>query len=100
MNLTLGGAGAPGMKHSDETRKRMSKSHLRLKHKPDVEQRRIERCKERCSKPISLISPDGKKALFPSRRAASQDLGIHITNINRLVNGKYKQIKGWRLTNA
>lgn len=100
LNMTTGGAGAPGLIDSEETRMKKSQSHIGMKHPPIVEARRIEKIRKAINKPVTLINPQGVSITFASRATACRTLGWSSSSLYRLLKREFKQLKGWRISNA
>jgi len=57
---------------------------------------RIKRMAENHKKEISLISPNGQVLEFNSQTEAAKALGVHQSNIWRIINGKQKTTRGYK----
>jgi hypothetical protein len=101
-NLTLGGPGSRGLTISKQRRLDLSK---RMKNNSfNAGSKRSDETKDKMSKnsgkakPITLISlTTGEIKSFKSRSQAAKFIKGDRSAVSKLVNGKYKSHKGWKL---
>ncbi len=94
-NSMMGNQHAKGFKHSEETRKKVSKNNVKFwlgKKRPEIG----DKVSEKLSKPILQISKDGKLInKFKSTREAVKETGIDRTGIYNCLKGKQKTSGGF-----
>jgi hypothetical protein len=100
-NITSGGEGASGCIPNAETRKKISKKNkgrkyslgrgLTPEHKAKISTAKKGRIAAN-RKPF-LCHENG--VVYPSLRHAAKELGVFPQNISKVLNGKYKQIRGF-----
>ena len=100
---------ALGRKVSDETRSRLSRSHLGIGWSDDHKRtmsarlrgvRPAESCRkgasEKNAKTYSLTSPEAKRMTVTNMRAFCQEMGLGRSEMSNLVRGRLSSYRGWR----
>ena len=93
-----------GYRHSDETKKRMSKAHTGIKVSPEANKKRSEAMKGRKpsylvkrGKTCCFIDPLGQEVTFTNIGAFSKAHGLSISSMQLVAKGLRYSHKGWRL---
>ena len=86
-----------GKKHSDETKRKMSKSATGVRHSEETK-RRISAAKKGIKNPHTSRKLICNGEVFVSQRALAKHLGVHTTTVNRWAKGKSKIPKHLDLT--
>ena len=111
LNKSLGGPGRPGAKHSEETKKLLSKKvrqryrdpRYRLKIASIVRKRfKTSEARKQMSiasgaKPVRLLSPDSIEYVVQNINQHCREFGLFQTGMSCLITKKIRIHKGWRL---
>ena len=86
-----------GRKHTEEARRNMSLSHMGNKNALGKKRSEdaIRRAAEKAMKPVIMICDGTEIARYVSVLSASKDIGIHPSCISRVCNGERKQAGGY-----
>jgi hypothetical protein len=106
-NATNGGDGMPGFKYSDSSRQKMSQAARARPRRPQSEETRLkiqktllghkvsENTKAKLEMAHGITSVQDKNGvIYRSVREAAMALGLHPTNIRKVLSGKYRQTGG------
>lgn len=94
-NITDGGDGSVGTKHTEETKKLLSIIHTGMKEKPEATVKRIKSRIELYPYYVVAVSSKDIK-VFKTAKEAAEQLGIvHRNNISAAISGKQCLVKGY-----
>jgi len=104
INHTNGGEGKSGAIYSEQTKNKISISHMGEKNPMfgtiySVEQR-IAQSKRRGAREVELIHTSGERAVVQNRMEFARQRGIDARNLGPMINGNNKSAYGWKLYNS